>query len=102
MQNTCFLKNNIIFALILLKCGFIVGCGSNPITLSNYEKIEVGMSQSEVEAIIGKGKESSSSGGDFAGISMNAKSLVWQHGTQIITVMFMNGEVISKAQANLN
>ena len=90
-----------LLAVILFVSATIAGCGGNPVTQSNYEKIKNGMSQSEVEAILGKGKEQASSGGNFGGISMDGKSMVWQNGNEIITVMFMNGEVMSKAQVGL-
>ncbi len=76
----------------------VAGCGGSAVTQSNYDKIQTGMSLSEVEAILGKGKEQASSGGSFGGITMNAKGMVWQDGNKIITVMFMNDEVQSKAQ----
>ena len=87
--------------ILLVGCAAVIGCGGNPVTQSNYEKIKNGMKQSEVEAILGKGKEQASSGGNFGGISMDGKSMVWQNGNEIITVMFMNGEVMSKAQMGL-
>lgn len=76
---------------------FVAGCGS-PVTQANYKQIETGMTQAEVEAILGEGKEQVSSGGTFGGITMNAEGKVWQDGNKIITVMFMNGEVQSKSQ----
>lgn len=86
-----------IVTVILAAMITLAGCGSS-VTQSNYEKIKTGMSKSEVEAILGAGKEQASSGGTFGGITMNAQGMVWQDGNKIITVMFMNDEVQSKAQ----
>lgn len=77
---------------------FVAGCGGSAVTQSNYEQVKTGMTKAEVESILGTGKESMSSGGDFGGISMQADGMVWQDGNKIITVMFMNGEVQSKSQ----
>lgn len=71
---------------------------SSAVTQSNYDKIQTGMSLVEVEAILGKGNQQASSGESFGGIMMNAKGVVWQDGSKIITVMFMNNEVQSKSQ----
>jgi hypothetical protein len=90
-------------SIVVVACTFllsvILGCGGmNPVNKTSYEKIKNGMSLSEVESILGKGKEQASSGGSFGGISMEAKGMVWQDGNKIITVMFMNDAVQSKAQ----
>jgi len=84
-------------------CAFLLavalGCGGmNRVNQANYQKIEDGMSLSQVESILGKGKEQASSGGSFGGITMQAKGMVWQDGNKVITVMFMNDAVQSKAQ----
>ena len=49
-------------------------------TQANYDKIKTEMSLSEVESILGGGKEQASSAGAFGGVSMDAKSVVWQDG----------------------
>lgn len=86
-------------------CGYALlltvamGCGgANRVNQANFQKIENGMSLSQVEAILGKGKEQASSGGSFGGISVEGKGMVWQDGNKVITVMFMNDAVQSKAQ----
>jgi hypothetical protein len=65
----------------------------------------------EATAILGKGKEQASSdvsvpgmsagGVSVPGMSASAKVLVWEDGSKIISVSFMNGKVVSKAQAGL-
>jgi uncharacterized protein YceK len=83
--------------LTLILCVFLAGCGS-VVNQSNYDKIQTGMSLSQVEAILGKGKEQSSAGGSFGGVTMSSKSVVWQDGNRVIAVVFMNNEVASKSQ----
>ena len=80
-----------------LFCFLLSGCGS-PISKSNYERIETGMSISQVEGILGKGSEQASSDASFGGLSMSAKQMTWQEGNRIITVTFMNDKVQGKAQ----
>ena len=85
---------------VVLFCFLLAGCGS-PINKSNYERIENGMTVSQVEGILGRGTEQSSSDASFAGMSMSAKQIVWQEGNQIITITFMNDKVQAKAQLGL-
>lgn len=89
-----------LFATLMLFALLTVGCGS-PVTKANYDRIENGMSLKRVEGILGKGTEQSRSGGDFGGISMSGKAMVWQEGNNVITVMFMNDKVMSKSQMGL-
>jgi hypothetical protein len=42
-------------ALVIFVCLMLAGCGSN-LTKENYEKLKEGMTQKEVEAILGKGR----------------------------------------------
>ena len=98
---------------MLLSLLLTTGCGSN-ITADNYEKIKVGMSLDEVEGILGSGEELASSSVDVpgqsisvpgagsvsvSGMSSSGKVVQWQDGNKIITVMFLNGKVFSKAKA---
>lgn len=86
------------------------------VSIDSYEKIKEGMTETEVEAILGKGKEQASSsvnipnqsinvpgGGNVsvAGMSSSAKVVNWQDGFKIITVMFSDGKVMSKAHFGL-
>ncbi len=63
-------------------------CGS-PVNQENFDRIRTGMTQQEVEAILGSPKESSSA--SFGGLSGGAAS--WQSKDATITVQFVNGEV---------
>jgi hypothetical protein len=95
-------RRSICLALLVALTITFTGCGGSAVTQTNYDKIKTGMSKSDVEGILGTGKEQVSSGGTFGGVTMNAQGMVWQDGNKIITVMFMNDEVQSKSQMGLN
>jgi len=96
--------------LALLAALLLAGCGS-AVSLDNFNKIQVGMTQQQVEAIIGPGKEQASSsvtvpgmsagGVSVSGMSMSAKVLAWQDGSRVITITLQDGKVIGKAQSGL-
>lgn len=69
----------------------LVGCASK-LTQENYEKIQNGMTPTEVRAILGKPIESSES--SFIGLSSG--SAAWKDKNGTITVQFFNGKVIAK------
>ncbi len=73
-----------VLSLILL----LVTCGSK-VTPENYGKVEDGMTQEQVYAVLGKPTEVSS-----AGIGkLSASNEVWKGKTHTITVTFGNGKV---------
>jgi outer membrane protein assembly factor BamE (lipoprotein component of BamABCDE complex) len=108
MRVTKNFKFRSIAAIVLLLAG--TGCGS-PVSQSNYNKVQTGMTQHQVEAILGQGKEQGSSsvavpgmsagGVSVPGMSMSAKVLTWQDGQKMITVSFENDKVVAKAQSGL-
>ena len=66
----------------------LVACGS-PVNQENFQKIATGMTQAEVEDILGRPDESSSASlGTFSG-----GSSTWTSGDVTITVQFMNDRV---------
>ena len=97
-------------AFIVVLCLFITGCGSK-VNKGNYDKINNGMTEKEVEAILGTGEEQSSAGVNVPsksiggvnvpGMSMSGKSKVWKDGMKIITIIFINDKVQGKAQNGL-
>lgn len=96
-------ERSLVFGRVLagaLLCLILVGCGSS-VSMSNYEQIQNGMTEVEVESILGEGQEQSSSNVSVPGMSASGKTMMWQDGSKMITVMFMNGEVVSKAQVGL-
>jgi hypothetical protein len=111
------------FCLLL---AVIVAIGCSKLNQPNYDTIQVGMTQSQVEAILGPGKEQSSTSVNVPGISVGntggtyvngtyvhgydmnttstaiaTKVMAWQDGSKVITLTFQNDHVISKAQAGL-
>jgi hypothetical protein len=66
----------------------LAACGSR-IDEENFARIETGMSQQEVEAILGKPSEASSA--SFGGLSGGSAS--WTHKDVTISIQFMNDKV---------
>jgi hypothetical protein len=101
-------------------CVALAACGGK-INQTNYTKINTGMSQAEVEAILGPGTEQGSSSvavpampsvpgvpaatGTPAlgapGTTVSTKVLTWRDGNKMISVTMMNDKVVSKAQVGL-
>ena len=91
------------------------GCGKG-ISKSNYDKVNNGMTEAEVESILGKGEEQASAGVNVPsqsltipggvnvsvpGISSSVKVKKWQDGSKRITITFSDGKVMAKAQEGL-
>lgn len=87
----------IMFRVALLAVLFVfTACGSK-ITTDNYDKIQTGMSQEEVEKILGKPTDSG--GGGIGG--MSAGTATWKDGDKSIAVTFMNGKVTLKVKSGI-
>ena len=78
---------SLAFAALLL----LAAC--TKITQENFAKIQDGMSEQEVSAILGSPTESSSS--SILGIS--GTSSTWRGGDAVITIRFVNGKVALKS-----
>lgn len=76
---------------ILITAFFLTACGGS-VSQENFNKIENAMSQSQVEAILGKPTNAESV--NIAGFS--GTTAVWKSGDIMITIRFLNGEVILK------
>ncbi|MBQ8291877.1 MAG: DUF3862 domain-containing protein [Clostridia bacterium] len=88
-----------ILSCLMMVVLFLSGCGGARVTKTNYDKIYNGMSFNEVVQILGDDYEVSSSAG-FGGY--NSSCYIWEgFGGANITIIFLNGEVFSKAQAGL-
>jgi hypothetical protein len=74
-------------ALALAACLLLAACSK--ITQENFDRIQDGMSEQEVTAILGSPTESSS--GSILGIS--GTSSKWTGGDAVITIRFVNGKV---------
>lgn len=69
----------------------IAACGSK-ISAENFERIQDGMSQKEVVAILGEPTETSAI--NIAGVSGGMAT--WQEGNTVISVQFLNDKVKGK------
>jgi hypothetical protein len=78
----------------------LVHAFGSSVTLENYQKLKVGMTEAEVQAILGspnKGKRSMTSA--VPGRE-HAEYWIWMDGTKTITVIFVDGKV-AELQSNL-
>ena len=78
-------------ALALAAALFLAACGSK-VALENFERIQTGMTQKEVVAILGEPTETSAI--SVAGLSGGMAS--WQDGATVISVQFVNDKVQAK------
>jgi hypothetical protein len=76
---------------ILVLSILLVGCGSK-VSQDNFSKIQDGMTEEQVHAILGKPTEVSSS--SLLGIS--GTSSTWKGSDAEINILFMNGKVMQK------
>jgi outer membrane protein assembly factor BamE (lipoprotein component of BamABCDE complex) len=79
-------------AALALLCLFLAACGGGKISQENFNKIQVGMTQAEVQKILGEPTESSSL--DIAGFSGTTST--WRAGDTTVTIQFVNGKVVAK------
>jgi len=79
-------------AVFLLLLFLFAACGSKA-NESNYNKIEIDMTEEQVKSVLGSPTESSSI--QVAGISGTSSKWVGKEGT--INVQFLNGKVKAKA-----
>jgi hypothetical protein len=103
MIQTSAVRRVVGMVLLFMVCLVLPACGKNRVTKANFDKIKVGMSLSEVEAILGKGKKEEQAGtaaaNKFTGaIGVQGKLpdqdiYVWESGVKTITVIFVNGKV---------
>jgi len=89
------------FLLSVLPRIAMTGGGGEPFTKNTYSKVKTGMTLAEVESILGKGTEQSSSDASFGGISVDIKSMVWQDENKIISITFSHNKVKAKSQIGL-
>jgi hypothetical protein len=92
----------------------LAGCADQVVTKENYDKIKIGMTQKEVEAILGppnaKIRGSGMRGfkivGDYGvddngNLIMRSGLIEWMGNARTITLEFQNGRVTSKKQSGL-
>ena len=76
------------------------GCGGK-VSKSNYDRIDNGMTQAEVEKILGKPTDEAGGGGVLGKITGSGKVLTWTDGDKSIAVTFVNDKVTTKIQKGL-
>jgi hypothetical protein len=79
---------------LILAALLLVSCGAK-ISAENFERIQDGMTQKEVIAILGEPAETSSV--NIAGVSGGMAT--WKDGNTAISVQFLNGKVQAKQLA---
>ncbi|MDM8008556.1 MAG: hypothetical protein QUV05_20655 [Phycisphaerae bacterium] len=94
-------KSRNLIGLALLGLLFLLISGCSKVSQSNYDKIENGMTVSQVEAILGKGKEAAGVAGAIGNLTGSGKVLTWGDDKKSITVTFANDKVIAKAAQGL-
>ncbi|MGB2823697.1 MAG: hypothetical protein WBF17_22135 [Phycisphaerae bacterium] len=93
-----------VFACLLLvgmAATMLAGCGGSKVSKGNFDKVQNGMTQAEVEKVLGEGTEEAGGGGAIGGIVASGKILSWTDGEKKITVTFANGKVVAKTQSGL-
>ncbi len=81
----------LVIVAALLSLG-LAGCAGSKINKENFDKIKLGMTQAEVQAILGPPTEAS-------GIEIplfEGTMSKWVQGDTVITVQFLNAKVVAK------
>ena len=94
-------KSRTLIGVALLALMLLLISGCSKVSESNYEKIENGMTVSQVEAILGKGKVVGGIAGAIGNLAGSGKVLTWGDDKKSITVTFANDKVIAKAAQGL-
>ena len=90
-----------VIGVALLGLAFVVVSGCGKVSKSNYDKIEIGMTLSQVEGILGKGSEKAGVGGAIGNLTGSGKVMTWGDEKKSITITFANDKVVLKAQQGL-
>ena len=92
----------IVYLLVAgMAAAMLAGCGGSRVSKGNFDKLQNGMTQAEVEKILGKSASQAGGGGAVAGITASGKILAWTDGEKKITVTFVNDKVVAKTQLGL-
>ena len=81
-----------LLILVGLLIAGLAGCAGSKINKNNFDKIKVGMTQEEVQAILGPPTESSGLEIPIFSGTMSK----WVQGDTAITIHFINGKVVAK------
>lgn len=90
-MNRCVGRYARLGAILLLMPWLLLACGSK-ITQENFDKVQPGMTQEEVKAILGAPTESSAASiGPISG-----GTWIWKTGDATIAIQFVSGTVLAK------
>lgn len=116
MNRICSARFLIAVVTFVFLAFSLPGCGGRGVSKGNFDKINNGMSEAEVDGILGKGEEQASAGVNLPGqplnipggvnvslpgISASVKVKKWHEGDRSITVTYSDGKVVSKTQSGL-
>ncbi len=90
-----------IVGVALLGLAVLVLSGCNKLSKSNYDKIQNGMTSSQVEDILGQGTEKAGAGAAVGNLGGSAKVITWGDEKKSVTVTFVNDKVVLKAEQGL-
>ena len=82
-------------------CPRTVVVGAAQINKANYDKIQDGMTENEVVAILGKGHSRNYSSTTKGGVRTSSNVMTWRNGDISITVTFKDDKVVGKTQIGL-
>ena len=94
-------KYRSLIGVVSLGLMLTVFVGCSKVTAANYDKINTGMTVSEVEEILGKGTEKAGVAGAVGKVAGSGKILTWGDENKSITVTFANGKVAAKAKEGI-
>ena len=91
----------VVFGLLVaLVLTMPVGCSSK-VSKENFDKVTTGMTQEQVEGILGEGTEEAGGGGTLGNLTGSAKVITWKDGEKAITITFVNGKMTAKVPKGL-
>jgi hypothetical protein len=86
----------------------LVACGGD-VSQENFDKVQTGMTQDQVEQILGPGEDQTAAGVEISSAGMagrsrddRTKTYLWKDGAKEIVVEFKEGKVIYKRSKNLD
>jgi SmpA / OmlA family len=91
-MNILRLRGFCLAILMVLLIGSLAGCARSKITKDNFDRIRLGMTQEEVQQILGPPTESS--GLEIPVFSGTTSK--WIKGDTLIQIQFFNGKVVAK------
>jgi hypothetical protein len=91
MRNVALWQRLAVTALVLALCLAVPACKSK-VTVDNFAKVKQGMSEKEVEGILGS---PSKSGEEDVPLMGKLKVSTWKSGNSVVTVGYKDGKVFT-------